>query len=347
MQFFMLNTAEWQSDRFLRLCEYLELDATEEDQVRVRGYFATFVCKWANDMQTDGGLFFDTPPRRLGIWARAPKPEVFGNALLKVGYVCHMQDKYPASVLKGRVGLVYWGALDITWRSVHCERMNARDLVLFRADPVKRSRAALQMGIRPEEFPGAPGEWPGSPEEYPGWILTKDRLSDAPPEAETRGASDGASAGWTGGRTGGDPPAPPLPPREDHVKERNIKQREHVGRTTQRRVRTGTPPSSAQYHRLRELKNEDIPAALNLLDAGERARKTWAAICEHDMPFAHQVISELVESEQSYREAKWPPGLVFARCEGRLEQLHVNATDYVVTGRATLERGGGGIGFGP
>jgi hypothetical protein len=336
VQFFMMNTAEWRSDRFLRLCEYMEMDATEEQQVLLRGYFSTFVCQWAQDLQTDSGLFFNTPVRRLGIWARCPNPEKFGNGLMACGYVFDMKEKYPASVLGMRSGLVFWGALDITWRSVHSERMNARDLVLFLADPVKRSRLAHRMGIRPED--------------HPGWLLTKDSLRDAPaPEgdAEDGEGTRGSSAGGPAVAPAGDPPAPHLPPRDGHVKEKNeIKQREHVGRTKKRGARTGRAPSSQQLAALRHWKNEDIGRALLELDDGERARQTWAAICEHDRPFAYMVISELVETDAAYKASNWPPGLVFARCEGRLRQLNVDATQYVVTGRATPERGGGGIGFG-
>jgi hypothetical protein len=335
VQFFLLNTGEWQSDRFQRLCEYLEMDAEESEQITVRGHFSTFMCKWAQDMQTDSGLFFDVPVRRLGVWARSPNPEKFGNGLVHAGYVHPMDKKYPKEVLAGRSGLVYWGALDITWRSVHCDRVNKRDLVLFLADQDRRSRFALAMGIRPEE--------------YPGWLLSEDQLKGGsgpdeatPPEESPRGRSGGPSAGASGGGGAGHPPAPPLPPRERSEKKETKFQRNVGGR------KTGKPKTGEQRAIIAQCKYSDPARALLALDEEPLARGTWDAILQHDLGFVQTALSELVDTDQAWTGSTNPPGLIFSRCRGQLKWLNVDVTPYVqtYTERATPERGGGGMGFG-
>ena len=331
MQFYLLDAGEWRSDRFLRLCEYLEKDATEADQILVRGHFVTFVTRWAGDREMDSGLFFDVPVRRLGVWACWPSAEKFGNALVHAGYVSKMEDKYPACVLRGRSGLVCWGALDITWRSVHSERVDGRDLVLFLADARKRSRLALSMGLLPEDFPG--------------WILSEDQLRGgaepaerSPAGSETRGEAGGAS----GGTAAGHPPAPPLPPRERSGKEVTKLQRNvRIGKT-------GKPKTSEQRRIIAQCKYEDPSSALLALDESPLARGTWDAILQHDRGFVQTALAELVETDQAWEGSTNPPGLIWSRCRGRLHQLNVDVTPYVktYTERATPERGGGGIGFG-
>lgn len=324
MKSVMLDCQERWSVRMDRLCESLGLEpGRPSHRGRVWEAYTTWLCKWAGDEETDSGVFFGVDLKTLGEWAGWQDPRKFGRALVQVGYVHPLEDKYPAKVLRGRTGFVAWGALDVSWHGWHGKRSGRQELVLFLADRERRSAAALALGLDPEK--------------WKGWLLGRDELvalrgrraGATGQEIDAAAAPRGGPGSWpedgpgdaapAGAASG--PPPPPLTFRHvQNVREEKISQRERTQETATKR--SGIPPSKDQFDALRRHRAAgDARACLDELDRSTWFRTLADEVCERDPLFVLDAIGEMVESWHVYRSVHWPPALINKRLRIHLAKL--------------------------
>ncbi len=346
MDFWMISTGERTSARMDRLCLELGYSSpTQSQRGRVFEAYVTWGTKWAADKETDCGLFWNAEPRLMGEWAQWPEALKFGNAMLRAGYIRRIEDEsvYPKKLAAGRTGLVAWGELDKSWRGIHSDRRNKRELALFLVDPDKRSMACHFM--RP---PILSADWPG-------WVLSREEIMGGrvvPPVhgngvqagAQTGGdrsavADDQAGTGFVphhddpgdghvsvnatgysgddGGRDGprGAPRAPAS--REDHVKKPNLNNR-YVRQNDGKK--TGKPKSEMQRAALenfRESTRDDYEmiTAMCAIDSSPHARDVVEKCLRLRREFVERVLDELLER---YDTTHSPAAAVMSRLEGYL-----------------------------
>ena len=148
---FLLPTNEMTSSRFERLCDHLDVNEPEE-RYGVLGHVVQWYMRWCGDEEFDHGLFWDISLKRLGAWANWKDPQVFGNGLLKAGYVSDLTAVYPAELLRGHPGFVARAltggvALDTSYATVHGRQMaRALDLAFFLTDPQRRAQCVAALG---------------------------------------------------------------------------------------------------------------------------------------------------------------------------------------------------------
>jgi len=302
MDSLLIDTNEWGNRRFEDLCERLEEDG-EPSKYLVMGHLIRWCLKWASDQETDAGLLWEITEKRLGVWAEWPKPLLFGRALVAAGYVQTVESVFPPELCRGRTGFMVPMTLDRAWNMLR-HRCNARELVLFLTDPIKRSIRAAELGLTPDQAPA-------------GWLLSADEAR--PLAAKQQAGATSAPAGgqrWPNvGPTleqrnpAGQPSAPNVDVnvKEDtNVSTSNVGQNENGG--------TGSQKTGDLLAFLRQNKTDNPLACLRRIDGTDRAGSIWVKAVETDPDAVITKLANMVETDTAWCKICSPAAVMMACC---------------------------------
>jgi hypothetical protein len=338
MKAFLLATNEKSSSRFERLLDHLDLHE-KDDVYRVLGHLVQWYSRWCGDQEFDHGLFWDITIKRLGMWADWADPQVFGNALVKAGYVSDIAGVYPAELLRGRSGFVARTpssgvALDESYRTVHGRQPErALELAFYLSDPQRRASSLALAGCA-----GLPAWVPA------GWVPGFD--VSAPVVGADLVAAPVVGAAVVAAPAGAVPlradcariarrlcadslPAPTAPNVNVNVTTVRKDLENHVIRTNPStgdgRQRTGKPKSDEMGATIREHKYSNPLQALCATDDSVNAVELWTAIVEKDLDFIRNELGKAVETDERWAQIGNPAGWFMSLVSKRLKTLGKSA----------------------
>jgi hypothetical protein len=307
LKYVAIPAGENRSNRFEQLCELMDADVDAAARMSLWGYLCAWYVRWGQDEQFDHGLLFDITEKRMGAWAEHPRPQAFGNALVRAGYVAPIREFYVGLhddngfvVLRGDGGV----ALDTSWDGWHRKSPIAARLARYLTD----ARRALTWAAKLEEDgadPPADGNGAGGHSgKFPENIRKVSGSGPAPGPAgsplDVQTSKDVNNVKEVTNVTTSDV--------NDVSRGPGVNNPPRVGGQ-----RTGNPKTIAQRNYIRDHKYDDTIGCLQMLDHSDGANKVWIEACERDIGYVHLCLSELTETDDAWSRLANPCGALMKK----------------------------------
>jgi len=280
------STDEFWGRRFERLCNDLNVD-TPGDRFQIFGHLNHWFSFWAKSTELDSGLWFGNSISEIGGWAGVSKENapIWGRALHKNGYVATLKEAYPEPLGTLRPGWVALRAdegimLDHALNHFK-KRRDATTLALYVSDRDKRIAFANSLQLDAEALERA-GTIPV------GWLKPV-------PGQQSRFQAQESS------------------PNTPHPQQVVGGYRTQIDLCGGQKLHTANPKSSAMLETVRKYKYDDPERALLAMDNSIKAARNWHTAVAKDRAAVSQLLSELVETDNTWEKFRNPASVVTAK----------------------------------
>lgn len=314
MRSMMIDTREFRSARFGRLCSALDVDAPG-DRWRTFGHLVAWYLTWGGEVETETGVWFGLSAQAIGAWADVggtAEAAAWGRALHRAGYMRTLKELYPEPLggkRPGWVAVAQDGSAAIDGNAGYFRRRDQfGELVLYITDRVKRAQWAAVAGVDAGRLE-AEGLIPA------GWLAGGGSGADRAPLREMAGefSRQGAEAHSLGaperrlGQMAAVSMEPPAAGPAPAVAPRRVV-RGFAGSDGG----SASPKSLDMLAEIRGCKYSDPFRALCMLDASERAQHCWRQAISRNINRVRDEIGQLVETDERWAVVRNPAAVLMA-----------------------------------